>query len=429
MPTLDQIDITSETIYDDQGYPWAAWDQLRQEAPAYWYQRPNYEPFWALTKHADIEFVSRNTQLFSCAQRTAIETPEEIEPWETERERRAQANGHRPDYPAALGYMDAPLHRDIRGAMYSLFTPGATAKREADYYELAREHVADFTARLDAEGTADIAHDLSARLPLAALFELLGAPRADWDRLFDLHKDTVSAFHKDFQEDGEDAQRKFFAAMMELDGYMSTLVRERMANAGNGGDDVLSKLVNARVGRDPLRFHDISYQLFNLVQAGNSTVRNVVAGGVDALLRNPDQLRRLIDDPSLLDSAIDEMLRWTSTGIAFLRTARQDVEIRGSRIRKGDTVALFFPSANRDEDVFTDPYRFDIARTPNRHLAFGANGEHRCVGANMAKVELRAMFRALLPVLPTLEIAGDPKLITLHLIVSEYVRVPVRRKS
>ncbi|MFJ9648671.1 cytochrome P450 [Streptomyces sp. NPDC004244] len=430
MQSLAAIDITSEQLYDDKGYPWEEWDRLREESPVHWYHRPGYEPFWALTKHEDISLVARSTDVFSCRERTAIETPDEIDPWEMERERRGQVYGHVADYPAGLGFMDAPLHRQVRQAMYPCFTPKAMAAMEERFFELSTSYVADFVKRLDTDGTADVAHDLAARLPLAAIFELLGVPGEDWDHLFRVHQDTASAFHKGYkQEEGEEAQARFMRAMIELDQYMSGLAKRRMEEGGSGGTDVLSRLARANVQGSPLAFHDMSYQLFNLVQAGNGTTRNAIAGGIKVLLENPDQLQKLIDDPTLLDGAVDEILRWTSVAVVMARTAIQDTEIRGQRIRKGETVAMFFPAANRDPDVFPDPYRFDITRSPNRHIAFGGNGEHRCIGAALARTELRAMFRALLPVLPTLELAGESKMLVLRLLISEFVQLPVRRKE
>jgi cholest-4-en-3-one 26-monooxygenase len=148
-----------------------------------------------------------------------------------------------------------------------------------------------------------------------------------------------------------------------------------------------------------------------LLAAGNETTRNALTGGVQALLQHPDELRRLVDDPSLVEPAVEEVLRWTSIVIQFARTCTADTEIRGQRIRKGETVGMFYPSANRDEDVFDDPYRFDITREPNPHFAFGGYGEHFCLGANLARWELRIMLRELLPLLPNMELAGPAELV------------------
>ncbi|MGW0558972.1 cytochrome P450 [Streptomyces sp. NPDC002926] len=429
MNSVATIDVTSDHLYDT-GFPWGEFDRLSKESPVHWYQQPGYEPFWLVTRHEDISFVSRNTECFSHQQRIGVETPDEIEPWEMERERRSALYGHAPDHPAGLGLMDAPVHNQVRQAMYPCFTPKATAARQERFFELSTRYVEEFVKLLDENGTADVAHGLAGRLPLAAIFELLGVPEEDWDELFASHKDTASAFHKDYaDENGEEAMQRFMRAMGHLDQYFSELVRARMAEGGGEGTDVLSRLVRATVQDKPLEFHDMSYQLFNLVQAGNGTTRNAITGGIEALLKHPDQLQKLIDDPTLLDSAVDEIIRYTSIAITLVRTCVKDTEIRGQKIRKGESVALFFPAANRDEAVFDDPYTFDITRKPNRHIAFGGNGAHRCIGASLAREELKAMFRALLPVLPTLELHGEPRQMVLRMLILEYVRLPVRRKA
>lgn len=428
-PTLDHLDITSEAIYDTHGYPWAEWDRMRAEDPVHWYQRPGYEPFWSLTRYEDIAWVARNPELFSCRERVAIETPDEVDSWETERERRGQVYGHRADHAPGLGFMDAPLHRQLRQVMYPCFTPKALALQEERLSTLAKSYVDDFVEILDRDGVADVAHQLSARLPLAAIFDILGVPESDWDNLFTLHQATAAAFHKDFaHQDGEDAMATFLRAMMELDGYMSELVRRRQADGGGNGTDMLSRLAQATIDDEPLAFHDISYQLFNLLQAGNGTTRNAIAGGIKVLLENPDQLRLLVDNPNLIDGAVEEILRWTSVAVVMSRTATQDTMLAGKLIRRGDTVATWFPAANRDPIAFPDPYRFDITRTPNKHFAFGGYGEHRCIGANLAKLELRVMFRALLPLLPQLRLHGESKLLILRLLMAEFVKLPVRRE-
>ncbi|PRH81123.1 hypothetical protein C6N75_00385 [Streptomyces solincola] len=429
MNAVADIDVTSSALYDE-GNPWQTLERLRRQSPVHWYQQPGYEPFWLISLHEDISWVSRNTEFFSHQQRIGVETPDEIDPWELERERRGQLYGHAADYPAGLGLMDAPVHGQVRSAMYPCFTPKATEARGKRLTELAEGYVADFLAALDRDGTADVAHLLSAKLPLAAMFELIGVPEEDWDGLFDAHRDTASAFHQDYADaDPEAAVQRFLAAMGYLDTYFTGLVNRRMAEGGGQGDDVLSRLVRARVDDEPLAFHDMSYQLFNLVQAGNGTTRNAIAGGIRALLENPDQLRLLLDDPSLIDGAVDEIIRYTSIAITLVRTCVKDTEIRGQKIRKGESVALFFPSGNRDEDVFTDPDAFDITRKPNRHVSFGGNGMHRCIGAALAREEIKAMLRAIVPVLPRLKLAGDPRMLVLRMLILEYVKLPVERKE
>ncbi|WP_327358799.1 cytochrome P450 [Streptomyces sp. NBC_01304] len=429
MNAVAEIDVTSDSLYYED-HPWAELATLRRESPVHWYQQPGYEPFWLISRHEDIAWVSRNTEFFSHQQRIGVETPDEIDPWEIERERRAGLYGHPADYPVGLGLMDAPLHTQVRAAMYPCFTTKASEARSERLAELSKGYVADFLKTLDERGTADVAYELSALLPLAVIFELLGIPEEDWDELFEYHKDTATAFHTDFATaDGQQAMQRFMRAMGALDEYFSALVRRRMEEGGEGGTDVLSRLVQATVDEQPLAFHDMSYMLFNLVQAGNGTTRNVIAGGIRALLQHPDQLQKLIDDPSLLDSAVDEIIRYTSIAVTLVRTCVKDTEIGGQKIRKGETVALFYPSGNRDEDAFSDPNAFDITRKPNRHVSFGGNGMHRCVGAALAREEIKAMFKVLVPVLPTLELDGEVRQLVLRMVILEYAKLPVRRKE
>lgn len=435
MLTLDNLDITNERSYAENGYPYAAWDLLRREAPVFWYQRPGFEPFWALTKHEDIAWVSRNPKLFSSAQRVTVDTPDAVDMFERELEQRAEMFGHSPDEPPALTWMDPPDHRQFRQIMAPCFTPSALVDLERRFSELAASYVADFERLLDENGTADVARDLAARLPVAAICELVGAPLKDWDDIFGWTEGTTGAADPEYRQEGEDAEAAFRRNITALNSYVAALVQERMAAAaagGSGGEgsgtDVLSRLAAARADGQPLAFHTILYAIFNLLIAGNGTTRNATAGGIQALLEHPDQLARLVEDPSLVNRAIEEILRWTTIAIHFGRTATQDTEIRGTRIRKGETVVMWFPSANHDEDVFPDPYRFDVTREVNPHFAFGGFGEHICLGANLARLQLRVMLRAVLPLLPTIELVGRPEMAVQHLQVGEVKRLFVRRR-
>lgn len=429
MLTPDTVDITSEQAYADRGYPYQEWDLLRREAPVFWYQRPGFEPFWALTRHEDIAYVSRNPQLFSSAQRVTIDTPDAVEIFERELEQRAQMFGHSPDDPPALTWMDPPRHRQFRQIMAPCFTPKAMAALEQRFTELATSYVEQFVRRLDEHGEADVARHLAARLPVAAICELVGAPERDWDDIFNWTEGTVGSADPEYQVEGEDAEAAFRRNITALNTYVAQLVQERMAAADPSGTDVLSRLARARIGGEPLAFHEILYTVFNLLIAGNGTTRNATAGGIQALLEHPAELRKLAGNPELTDSAIEEILRWTSIAVHFARTCTEDTEVGGQRIRKGETVAMWFPAGNRDPEVFPDPYRFDIARHPNPHSAFGGYGEHVCLGANLARLQLRVMLRAVLPVLPGLELVGRPDMTVQHLQVAEIKRLMVRRTT
>lgn len=429
LDTLDTLDITDEQAYAEHGYPYREWDLLRREAPVFWYVRPGFEPFWVVTRHEDVAHVSRHTKIFSSAQRVTVDTADAVEMLEAELEERAKMFGHSPDDPPALSYMDSPRHRHLRRIMAPCFTPKAVSELEDRFAELAASYAEEFTRHLDEHGDADVARHLAARLPVAAICELVGAPVEDWDSIFQWTEGTTAAADPEYQLEGEDAEAAFRRNITALNGYVANLVQERMAAADGTGTDVLSRLAAGRIDGEPLAFHEILYTVFNLLVAGIGTTRNATTGGLQALLEHPDQLRKLVDDPSLLDRAVEEILRWTTIAVHFVRTATEDTELSGTRIRKGETVALWYPAANRDAEVFDDPYRFDITREHNPQTAFGGHGEHVCLGAHLARLELRAVLRAVLPLLPELEVARKPDSSVLHLQVAEIKRLIVRRKK
>ncbi|MBT2542109.1 cytochrome P450 [Streptomyces sp. ISL-44] len=430
MLTLENLDITDESAYAaNGGYPHAEFDLLRREEPVFWYRRPGFEPFWVLTRHEDIAYVSRNPKLFSSAQRVTLDTPEAVEMFEAQLEARAEMFGHAPDMPPALSYMDAPHHRHLRQVMAPCFTPKAINELEERFHELAAEYAQAFTRLLDENGTVDVAKSLSARLPVAAICELVGAPLKDWDDIFEWTEGTTGAADPDNQRDGEDAEATFNRNMGALNGYVAGLVQQRMAEIDGTGTDVLSRLARARIDGEPLSFHEILYTIFNLLVAGIGTTRNATTGGIQALLENPDQVQKLIEEPALIDGAVEEILRWTSIAVNFVRTATQDTEIGGRLIRKGETVAMWYPAANRDGAVFEDPHRFDVTRDATAQIAFGGHGEHVCLGHHLARLELRAILRAVLPLLPELELVRKPEFGVLHLQAAEIKRLVVRRKE
>ncbi|MFC8919375.1 cytochrome P450 [Streptomyces sp. NPDC057116] len=430
MLTSDHLTMTDEAVYAERGdYPYAEWDLLRREAPVFWYRPPQYEPFWVLTRHEDIAWVSRNPKIFSSAQRITLETPDAVEMFEAQIEQRAEMFGLTPDRPPALSYMDSPRHRHLRQVLAPCFTPKAIRDLEARFHELAAAYTADFVAILDEEGGADVARHLSGRLPVAAICELVGAPPADWDDIYAWALGATGAADPEYQRDGEDAEATFTRNMTALNTYVTELVQKRMAEIDGTGTDMLSRLVRARIEGEPLAFHEILFTIFNLLVAGIETTRNATTGGIRALLEHPEQLRKLSDDPSLMDGAVEEVLRWTTIAPHFVRTAKQDTEIRGQRIRKGECVVLWYPSANRDETVFDDPYRFDITRDAGAQIAFGGHGEHVCLGAHLARLELRAVLGAVLPHLPSLEMVRAPEFRVLHLQLAEFRRLVLRRKD
>ncbi|MGI8422950.1 MAG: cytochrome P450 [Chloroflexota bacterium] len=427
--TLDNLDITDTALYVERGYPWREWDLLRREAPVFWYERPGFEPFWALTKYDDIAFVSKHPELFSNAQRLRLSDIEGVEIGQRNRQRNAHRYGGKPTDPPDFVFMDPPEHHNYRRLTSKKFTPRAMMQLESHFDDLAGRYVGDFATVLAAglpRGEAvDFVHELACKLPVAAICEMAEIPRDDWDKIFHWTEVLVGAGDPEFRYPGEDREQAIRRNGREWDDYTTALIEQRR-DAGATGDDLISVLVRADVDGEPLTHRELLSYINLLLAAGNETTRNALTGGVQALLEHPDELRKLVADPSLVDSAVEEILRWTSVVIQFARTCTEETEIRGQRIRRGETVGLWYPSANRDEDVFRDPYRFDVARDPNPHFAFGGYGEHFCLGANLARWELRTMLRELLPMLPQLELAGEAQLVASSLHVGGIKRLPVR---
>ncbi len=430
--TLANLDITDTDLYVERGYPWKEWDLLRREAPVFWYERPGFEPFWAITRYADIQWISKNPQLFSNRQRLRLAHPMPGD-WEHWKEHESQSR-YRPaqDEPPDLVFMDPPQHREYRSIVSSRFTPRAMTVLEQHLDELTSNYVGDFAERLVAEldsGTVhDFVHECAARLPVAAICEMADIPREDWDRVFQWTEVLVGSQDPEYQRPGEDARTASRRNINEWFDYMERLIAER-ERRGLEGNDLLTLLLRADIDGEKLTPREVMSYIILLLAAGNETTRNSTSGGVHALLQHPEQLRRLSADPSLVDSAVEEILRWTSVVIQFTRTCTEDAEIRGQKIRAGQTVAMWYPSANRDEDVFPEPYTFDIARQPNEHFAFGGYGEHFCLGANLARWEMRSLFRALIPVLPRMELAAEPERLAGQLHVGGIKRLMVRARA
>jgi cytochrome P450 len=223
-----------------------------------------------------------------------------------------------------------------------------------------------------------------------------------WRTLFEWTNQIAGAADPEYQREGEGAVETSRRARVQLFEYFAAMAAERRARPR---DDIVSAIANARIGSAPLPTMELLSYYFLLVVAGNETTRNAMTGGLLALIENPGELRKLAADPSRVDSAVEEIVRWTTPVIQFCRTPVRDVEIRGQKIRAGQSLCLFYPSANRDEEIFEAPFEFRVDRSPNRHLAFGV-GEHFCLGANLARLELRVVFRQLVARLEHVELAG-----------------------
>jgi cytochrome P450 len=394
-------EIIHPEAYARHGYPHETFRRLRADSPIRRFEDTPI-PFWAITKHAHVTEIGRTPELFLNAPLLVVNPMF----------RRAQEDLPF-ERPATLIEQDNPLHRESRKLIASRFTPRALKKIHADVDRIARKIVEDLYEQ--EEGEIDFVEKVSAPLPIAVIAWLLGVPESDWNLLFRWTNEMIGSEDPEYSQEG--GQR----AMVELFTYFAKLVEERRKAPK---DDLITLFANAEVGGRKLEPLEVLSWCQIIVVAGNETTRNATTGGMLALIENPDQRRRLQADPSLLKSGIEEIVRWTSPIIHFARTVARDVDFHGHRFREGDVLALFYPSANRDEDVFDDPQRFRVDRRPNRHIGFGV-GEHVCAGAHVARLELEMAFRYLLPRLEAVELAGPVDRLTSNL-VGGIKRLPIR---
>jgi cholest-4-en-3-one 26-monooxygenase len=251
-------------------------------------------------------------------------------------------------------------------------------------------------------------------------------PANDWKKILHWSRAIIGEVEPDQIRDGETLTQAVERNMNDFRGYLEDLIHEHRV-PGGGPSSFVNRLINAEVQGKLMNDQQLIGYLFVLIGAGNDTTRNATAGGFATFLEQPAERDRLLENPDLMRTTVEEVLRWTSPVISFLRTTTRDFDLSGTQIRAGDTVCMFYPSANRDETVFDDPYRFDVARTPNEHVTFGY-GAHFCIGTNLARAELSAMLKALLPHLPKFELAGEPtRIANTH--VSGYSTLPVRAAS
>ena len=377
------LDIATPEHYERNGYPHPEWTWLRRHDPVFWYDRANVDPFWAITKHADIIEIGKQPDIFLNAPRLAVFTNDLPPPPEG-------AARH-------LLNMDPPDHARYRRVTSGWFTPRAIRAMDTKVARVTREVLDEAAQKTD----ADFVRDVSARITIAVIAEMLGVPRRDWELLFRWTNEIIAPQDPEFQH-GATPQETLDRARMELFTYFNDLSNERRARPT---DDIVSVVANGEVNGAPLPPIELLSYYFLLVVAGNETTRNAMTGGMLAFLENPAEWQKLRRDPALLESAIEEIVRWTTPVIQFSRTATRDYALRGKTIRTGESVCLFYASGNRDEEVFDDPFAFRIDRQPNLHIAFGM-GEHVCLGAHLARLELRHAFAQLRERLESCEPAG-----------------------
>ena len=373
-----------------------------------WVDVPPYAPFWAITKHADVMDIERQNDLFTNDPRPFLEVAEFDEKQRAERE---AGVGLR-----TLIHMDDPHHRDIRKIGADWFKPSALKALKTRCDELAKIWV-DKMADIGPE--MDFAQDIAVNYPLYVILTLLGMPESDFAFMLKLTQEL-------FGQNDEDMQRganpdAFMAVILDMFAYFTALTAARRESPT---DDLASAIANAAINGEPISDMDTLSYYAIVASAGHDTTSAGIAGGLLALIQNPDQLARLQADPSLMGTAVEEIIRWVVPVKEFMRTAQADTEVRGVPIKKGDAVLLSYVSANRDEEVFDDPDKFDVGRDPNKHLSFGY-GVHFCLGASLARMEINSFLTELIPRIKTIELAGDPELIS-TLFVGGLKRLPIR---
>jgi cytochrome P450 len=386
-----RVDLVDPDLYS-VGDPHAVWRWLRANDPVHWHPPAALPGFWALTRYHDIRAVCRDTETFSSAQGILL---------------RPESHGPDPGGGRTLALTDPPQHGRLRAAVDRWFATPSVRSLEP----FMRACVDEILGRVLEAGRCDFVADVAAPLPVAVICRVMGVPDGDRAHLLAL---TSRAFGAD------DAGDRSVAHLEILD-YFDVLTADRIRHPR---DDMISALASAQPEGRRLTADEIILNCDNLLVGGTENVRLAAAGGMDAFLLHRDQWAALTADRSALPSAIEEVLRWTSPATHLMRTATRPTTLGSRRIEAGDRVTMWIPSADRDEQVFTDADQFRISREPNRHLALGS-GEHLCIGGHLARIELRVLFEGILDRLSGMEPDGQPERLR-SIVVHGFQRLPVR---
>jgi cholest-4-en-3-one 26-monooxygenase len=383
------FDFTDPDIYAER-LPIAELAEMRKVAPIWWNEQPvdvggfGDGGFWVVTKHKDVKEVSRRSEVFSSQEKTAL-------PRYAEGSSLDQINASR---GIVLLNMDAPHHTHLRKIISRAFTPRAIELLRADLADRAR----DIAAKAAAEGSGDFVEQVSCELPLQAIAGLMGVPQEERKKLFDWSNQLVG------DQDPEFASNDGMTASAELMMYGMQLAAER---ADSPAEDLVTKLIQADVEGHKLSDDEFGFFVIILAVAGNETTRNSITQGMMAFTDHPDQWELFKKERPA--TAADEIVRWATPVTSFQRTALEDTELGGVTIKKGQRVVMFYRSANFDEEVFDNPYEFDILRDPNPHVGFGGTGAHYCIGANLARMTIDLMFNAIADAMPDLTSLAKPE--------------------
>jgi cytochrome P450 len=388
---LEDVDLADLAVFE-RNQAWGMFDTLRREAPVHWNPEPGGAGFWSITRYADIEMVDKDPDVFTSTRFTNLEEPP----------------AEHMDLRRSMLETDGPRHQALRKLLMRDFSV-ATLRRYEDFLRGLAQITVD--AALQRE-EFDFVDAVAADYPIAVLARLLDVPPETTPQLISWGNEIVGATDPDYARvliDSPEAEQYAHLpfrspASLEIFEYGRQLAAERR---GGAGEDLVSKLIN-RIPEDgvPLSSTDFDNYFLLLVVAGNETTRQAISHSMKALIDHPDQMAYLLEHPEKSQVSVEELIRYASPVYHFRRTATRDVDLHGQRIKAGDKVVIWFASGNRDDEVFTDPYRLDLTRYPNDHMTFG-KGPHTCLGSNLARLEIRIMFETLLPRLASIEQNGD----------------------
>jgi cytochrome P450 len=382
--------LADPTAYADEPRLHAALSHLRTHAPVAWVEAPGYRPFWAITKHADVADIERANTTFTNSPRPILGTT-------------ASDEVHEGAGVQSLIHLDGEQHRKVRAIAGEWFRPKAMRALKTRIDELAKGYVDDMRA---AGGECDFVQQVAVNYPLYVIMSLLGLPEADFPRMLKLTQELFGGNDDEFRR-GIKAEDNL-PALMDMFEYFTAVTASRRERPT---EDLASAIANARIDGELLNdVETLSYYLI-IATAGHDTTSATISGGLRALIENPEQRERLSDDIGEMPLAVEEMIRWVTPVTAFMRTATEAAVVRGVEIAAGESLLLSYVSANRDEDVFVEPFRFDVRRDPNRQISFG-HGVHFCLGAALARMEIASFFTELLPRLTSVELAGVPQLLS-----------------
>jgi len=395
----EELALLDPASYHKHGHPWQIWEKLRRDDPIHYIERQDGGSYWVVTRYQDIVSIEGNPSVFKNGPRSTIGE--------------GAQGGLR-----MVVHMDPPDHTAHRALAMPYFLP-----RNIEWVKRYAEEIVTeaFDRAMKRNGEImDLQDDVANLAPTAVISAVLGAPREMWPKIIEWTHQIINANDPRVAKD-QAVRQVTGQAVSQMCQYYAGIFEDRKKNPR---DDLPTALVNARINGAPMGQNELFSWAIILMTAGHETTQGTFGLGVHALLQHPDQLAKLKSNPELLPRAIDELLRYVSPAIHFVRTPDRDVEMSGKKIRAGEHLVMFYPSANRDAEVFKDPQRLDIERSPNRHLAFGT-GPHICLGMHLARLELRVMFEQFLQRVEKIEIAGEPERV-FSLAVAGYKHFPVR---